>query len=282
MLRSHSKAIKIKTILLHLFVIGGVIISMMPFYWMVINSLKARNQVMVVPPRWWFDVPHWENYLKVFSQTNFGTGFLNSSFIAVVSTLGILFFSSLGGYAFAKYKFPGRDALFKFLLATMMIPDVAVLIPAYIFAVRINWVNTYKGMIVPGLASAFGIFTMRQYMYSIPDELLDAARIDGASEFRIFMTIVLPMSVPGLTTLAIFTFFSEWNSFLWPMIMIRSKDMYTLPLSLMLLESRAPQNVDYPVVFAASFLATIPTLLVFFLLQRNFTGQDVAEGSLKL
>ena len=282
MLRSHSKAIKIKTILLHLFVIGGVIISMMPFYWMVINSLKARNQVMVVPPRWWFDVPHWDNYLKVFSQTNFGTGFLNSSFIAVVSTLGILFFSSLGGYAFAKYKFPGRDALFKFLLATMMIPDVAVLIPAYIFAVRINWVNTYKGMIVPGLASAFGIFTMRQYMYSIPDELLDAARIDGASEFRIFMTIVLPMSVPGLTTLAIFTFFSEWNSFLWPMIMIRTKDMYTLPLSLMLLESRAPQNVDYPVVFAAAFLATIPTLPVFFLLQRNFTGEDMAEGSLKL
>jgi ABC-type glycerol-3-phosphate transport system permease component len=136
-------------------------------------------------------------------------------------------------------------------------------------------------MIIPGLASAFAIFTMRQFMYSIPDELLDAARIDGASEFQIFIKIVLPMSVPALTTVTIFTFFAEWNNFLWPMIMIRSKEMYTLPLSLMLLESRAPRNVDYPVVFAASVLATIPTLLIFFLLQRHFTGDDAAAGALK-
>ena len=272
----------IKSIWLHIFLVAGAFLSMMPFYWMVINSLKARDEVMVVPPRWWFDTPIFSNYLDVFSATNFSTGFLNSSFISTVSTLGILFFSALGGYAFAKYKFPGRDPLFKFLLATMMIPDIALLIPAYMFAVRIEWVNTYKGMIIPGLASAFGIFTMRQFMYAIPDELLDAARIAGASEFRIFMTIVLPMSVPGLTTLAIFTFFGEWNSFLWPMIMIRTKDMYTLPLSLMLLESRFPVDVDYPVVFAASVMATIPTLLVFFILQRHFTGDDIAAGALKL
>jgi len=281
MLRSHSKALKTKKIFLNLFLGIGVIISMMPFYWMIINSLKKRNQVMVLPPQWWFDTPQFENYIKVFTETNFATGFLNSAFISTVSTLGIVFFAALGGYAFAKFKFPGRDPLFKFLLATMMIPDVAVLIPAFMFMVKIGWVDTYKGMIIPGLASAFAIFTMRQFMYSIPDELLDAARIDGASEFQIFIKIVLPMSIPAITTVTIFTFFAEWNNFFWPMIMIRSKEMYTLPLSLMLLESRAPRNVDYPLVFAASVLATIPTLLIFFLLQRHFTGEDAIAGALK-
>ena len=282
MLRSNMMSNRIKGTLLHLFLLVGVVLSILPFYWMVINSLKARNEVLVVPPQWWFHKPIFSNYPRVFEATNFATGFLNSSFITIVSTLGILFFAALAGYAFAKFDFPGRDPLFKFLLATMMIPDIAVLIPGYMFMVKIHWVDTYRGLIIPGLASAFGIFIMRQFMYSIPDELLDAARIDGASEFRIFVKIVLPMSTPALTTLAIFTFFGRWNDFLWPVIMIRSKKLYTLPLSLMLLQSRFPQHVDYPVVFAAAVMATVPTLLLFFLLQRHFTGEDVIAGALKL
>ena len=186
----------------------------------------------------------------------------------------------MGGFAFAKYNFPGKGWLFAFLLGTMMIPGIVTLIPVFMVIVRIGWVNTYQALIVPGLASAFGIFLMRQYMLSIPDELLDAARIDGASDMRLFFQIALPMSIPPLVTLAIFTFFANWNDLFWPIIIIRTKDLYTLPLAILLLRTRFPLHVDYAVIFAASFLATVPTLLVFFVLQRYFQG-DILGGALR-
>ena len=191
-----------------------------------------------------------------------------------------LLFSAMGGFAFAKYDFPGRNPLFVFLLGTMMIPGVVTLIPIFMVIVSIGWVDTYQALIVPGLASAFGIFLMRQYMLTIPDELLAAARIDGAGDLRLFFQLALPMSVPPLITLAIFTFFANWNDLFWPIIIIRTAAHYTLPLTIMLLRSRFPLNVDYSVIFAASFMATIPTLLVFFWLQRHFTG-DVLSGALR-
>lgn len=269
-----------QTGLLHLFLLVGLSISIFPLYWMVISSLKAPGQIFTLPPQWFVTQPVWHNYVEVFQATNFTTGFLNSTFVTIVKTVFTLLFSAMGGFAFAKYDFPGRGWLFGFLLGTMMIPGIVTLIPVFMVIVRIGWVNTYQALIVPGLASAFGIFLMRQYMLSIPDELLDAARMDGAGDMRLFFQMALPMSIPPLVTLAIFTFFANWNDLFWPIIIIRTKDLYTLPLAILLLRSRFPLHVDYAVIFAASFLATLPTLLVFFFLQRYFQG-DVLGGALR-
>ena len=273
-------ATQLRRIFLYAILIIGVIISIFPLYWMVITSLQSRGETFVLPPHLFVTQPVWRNYLEVFEKTNFATGFLNSTFVTVVKTFFTLLFSAMGGFAFAKYDFPGRNPLFVFLLGTMMIPGVVTLIPIFMVIVSIGWVDTYQALIVPGLASAFGIFLMRQYMLTIPDELLAAARIDGAGDLRLFFQLALPMSVPPLITLAIFTFFANWNDLFWPIIIIRTASHYTLPLTIMLLRSRFPLNVDYSVIFAASFMATIPTLLVFFWLQRHFTG-DVLSGALR-
>ncbi len=270
----------LQSTLLHLFLLIGVTISIFPLYWMVVSSFKAPGQIFTLPPQWFVTDPQWSNYVEVFTATNFTTGLVNSTFITLVKTLFTLLFSAMGGFAFAKYDFPGRSWLFAFLLGTMMIPGIVTLIPMFMVIVRIGWVNTYQALIVPGLASAFGVFLMRQYMLSIPDELLDAARIDGAGDMRLFFQMALPMSIPPLVTLAIFTVFANWNDLFWPIIIIRTKELYTLPLAILLLRSRFPLHVDYAVIFAASFLATIPTLLVFFFLQRYFQG-DVLGGALR-
>jgi ABC-type glycerol-3-phosphate transport system permease component len=279
-LMSKGPARYLRATFLYAILITGTIISIFPLYWMVISSLQSRGETFVLPPTLWVSTPVWQNYLSVFEKTNFATGFLNSTFITVVKTFFTLLFSAMGGFAFAKYDFPGRHGLFVFLLGTMMIPGIVTLIPIFMVIVSLGWVDTYEALIVPGLASAFGVFLMRQYMLTIPDELIAAARIDGAGDLRIFFQLALPMSVPPLVTLAIFTFFANWNDLLWPVIIIRTAQHYTLPLTIMLLRSRFPLNVDYSVIFAASFLATLPTLLVFFLLQRHFTG-DVLSGALR-
>ncbi|RIK36513.1 MAG: hypothetical protein DCC55_27055 [Chloroflexi bacterium] len=281
MTASRRRQVRIlQSVVLHLFLLVGVAISIFPLYWMVVSSLKGPGQIFTLPPQWFVSEPVWQNYVEVFRATNFSTGFLNSSLITVVRTLFTLLFSAMGGFAFAKYDFPGRGWLFGFLLATMMIPGIVTLIPVFMVIVKIGWVNTYQALIIPGLASAFGVFLMRQYMLGIPDELLDAARMDGAGDMRLFWQLALPMSAPPLVTLAIFTFFANWNDLFWPVLIIRTKELYTLPLALMLLRSRFPLHVDYAVIFAASFLATIPTLLIFFLLQRYFQG-DILGGALR-
>ncbi len=271
---------RLRATFLYAFLIIGTIISIFPLYWMVISSLQSRGETFVLPPNLFVTEPIWRNYLTVFEKTNFTTGFLNSTFVTVVKTIFTLLFSAMGGFAFAKYDFPGRNGLFVFLLGTMMIPGIVTLIPIFMVIVSIGWVDTYQALIIPGLASAFGVFLMRQYMLTIPDELLSAARIDGAGDLRLFFQLALPMSMPPLVTLAIFTFFANWNDLFWPVIIIRTAAHYTLPLTILLLRSRFPLNVDYSVIFAASFMATIPTLLVFFLLQRHFTG-DVLGGALR-
>jgi ABC-type glycerol-3-phosphate transport system permease component len=277
---SSASTRRLRATFLYAVLIIGTIISIFPLYWMVISSLQSRGETFVLPPHLFVTTPVWENYLTVFEKTNFATGFLNSTFVTVVKTVFTLLFSAMGGFAFAKYDFPGRNGLFTFLLGTMMIPGIVTLIPIFMVIVSLGWVDTYEALIIPGLASAFGVFLMRQYMLTIPDELLSAARIDGAGDLRLFFQLALPMSMPPLITLAIFTFFANWNDLFWPVIIIRTAQHYTLPLTIMLLRSRFPLNVDYSVIFAASFMATIPTLLVFFWLQRHFTG-DILSGALR-
>jgi len=275
-----KRSLGLESVLIHMLLLIGVVICALPFYWMIVGSLMGKGGVFVKPPQWIPTVPRWSNYAKAFEQTNFATGIVNSTFISVTRTLFTLLFSSMAGFAFAKYDFPGRDALFAFLLGTMMIPGMVTMIPMFMIIVRIGWVDSYQALIIPGLASAFGTFLMRQYMYNVADEMIDASRIDGAGDFRMFFQIALPIAVPALTSLAIFTFFGNWNDLFWPIIIIRSKNMYTLPLSIMNLRGRFPVYVDYSVVFAASFMATIPTLIVFFSLQRYFVS-GIAAGAIK-
>lgn len=270
----------IESAVIHAVLLAGVVVCVLPFYWMIVSSLKGPGRIFVVPPEWWPHNPQWDNYARAFQQTNFATGILNSCFITFTKTFFTLLFSAMAGFAFAKYDFPGKDGLFAFLLSTMMIPGMVTMIPMFMIIVRIGWVDSYQALIIPGLASAFGTFLMRQYMYNVADEMIDAARIDGAGDFRMFFQIALPISVPALTSLAIFSFFSNWNDLFWPILIIRSKEMYTLPLSIINLRGRFPVYVDYSVIFAASFMATIPTLIVFFSLQRHFVS-GIAAGAIK-
>lgn len=273
-------SLAVEAVLMHTILLVGLLISIFPFYWMLMGSLKTRGEIFVVPPQLGLKNPHFENYLHVFIETNFGTGFLNSCFVTFTKTFCTLLFSAMSGFAFAKYDFPGKNGLFAFLLATMMIPGMVTFIPVFMVIVRIKWVDTYQALIVPGLASAFGTFLMRQYMFNVPDETIDAARIDGAGDFRLFFQIALPITVPALISLAIFTFFGNWNDLFWPIIIIRSREKYTLALSLMTMRSKFPKYIDYSVILAASVLATLPTLVVFVLLQRHFVS-GITTGALK-
>jgi ABC-type glycerol-3-phosphate transport system permease component len=204
---------------------------------------------------------------------------VNTTFLAIVSVILQVWFCALAGYTFAKLRFAGRDRLFVGVLATMMIPLGVGMIPNFIIMARIGWVDTYLPLIVPGIANAFGVFWMRQYCLSLPDELLDAARVDGTGEFGIFWRIVLPIIRPALASLAIFVFLSSWNDFLQPLVFLRSEDKYTVQLWLSIVSRQ--QNVSQPaIVMAGSLLASIPIVVLFASLQRHFIA-GLTAGSVK-
>jgi ABC-type glycerol-3-phosphate transport system permease component len=223
--------------------------------------------------------PSLENFETLFARSMFGRGILNSAFLAIVSVILQVWFCALAGYTFAKLRFRGRDALFIGILTTMMIPLGVGLIPNFIIMARIGWVDTYRALIIPGIANAFGIFWMRQYCFSVPDELLDAARVDGAGEFGIFSRIVLPVIRPALASLAIFVFLSSWNDFLSPLVFLRSEDKFTVQLWLSIVEKQL--NVSQPaIVMAGSLLASVPIIILFVALQRHFIA-GLTAGSVK-
>jgi cellobiose transport system permease protein len=206
----------------------------------------------------------------------------NSFFIAVAETVAILLASSLAGFAFAKYRFPGRNGLFIFLLATMMLPGQVTIIPLYLIMVRLQWLNTYASVIVPNMVSAFGIFLMRQYTSSaMPDELVDAARIDGASFFGIYWRIALPIVVPGLTVLGLLTFMNSWNSYLWPLLMLDRPEAQTIPVALgQLVGTAQTEETLYGALIAGTTLGTLPLVILFLVFQRFFVS-GIMSGALK-
>uniref|UniRef100_A0A831TA72 Carbohydrate ABC transporter permease n=1 Tax=Thermorudis peleae TaxID=1382356 RepID=A0A831TA72_9BACT len=259
---------------------AGAIAMMLPFIWMVLSSLMAPHEIMARPLVWFPARPQFENYARLAEVVPLGRMYLNSLIVTIAITAGVLFTSSLAGYGFAKFRFPGRDTLFISVLATMMIPFFVVLIPVFYLVSRLGWVDSYLGLIVPNLVTAFGIFFMRQYILSLPDELLDAARIDGASEFGIYWRIVLPLCGPALGALAILAFVYHWNSFLWPLIVVRSPELWTIPLGLnsLLIYASSPEVVNLQM--AGATLAIIPVLIVFVLLQRWFV-QGISLTGLK-
>ena len=251
-----------------------------PLVWMVSTSLKTYEELYVWPPRLLPTFPAWENYPRAWNYSPFGRFFLNSALVAVCVTVGELLTSSLAGYVFARMRFPGRDRLFLLYLGTLMIPSQVTLVPLYLLMSALGAVNTYYALILPGLASAYGTFLMRQYMLTTPRELEDAARVDGANHPTIYWRITLPQCGPVLATLGILTFLGNWNSFLWPLIVTNKDAIRTVPIGLAYFTS-IPETVGLPqwqLYLAAATFSMIPTLIVFLLGQRYFVRGITMSG----
>lgn len=254
----------------------GSIAMVAPFYWMVLTSLKNKSEIVRIPPSFFPESFTFANYVEAWERLNFPILLRNSTFLALAMALLILLSSSLAGYVFAKIQFPGRDLLFVVILSSMMIPFNVVMIPLFLLVVKLHWANTYWGIMIPGVFSSFGIFLMRQFMSTLPDELLDAARIDGASEFRIFRSIVLPLSTSPLAALGVLTFMGQWDSFLWPLIVLTRGDLFTLPVGLALFNNRF--YTEYGPLLAGATVSVIPILIVFLSAQRLFIESVALQG----
>lgn len=263
---------------LYLGLIISSIIMLVPFYWMLNTSFKLESDVFAYPLEWIANPATFKNYVDIWMRLPFARFLVNSTFVAVAVTISNVFFCTLAGYAFSKMRFPGRDKIFFVLLLTLMVPFQVNLIPLYKIMDIFKWIDTYWALIVPGAASVFGLYLMRQYIKAIPDELLDSARVDGCSEFGIFWRIVAPLSLPGVSTLAIFTFMESWNGFLWPMIITSSMNMRTLPVGVALLQEYHTTN--WTQIMAGSTVAALPMIIVFLFMQRQFI-EGLTAGAVK-
>ncbi|MGW8482575.1 carbohydrate ABC transporter permease [Microbacterium sp. NPDC055903] len=257
----------------------GVLVTMAPFIWMYLGSVKTQQELIRRPPTWWPETFTWDNFVTWFTRLDFGTFFFNSVVVAFFTVAGTLLFCSMVGYALAKLEFPGKGLLFVLVLVTLMVPGVVTFIPLFVVISNLGLVSTYPALILPFLAGPMGVFLMRQFINEIPDALIEAARIDGAGEVRIFATIVLPLCKPALATLAILTFLGSWNNFLWPLVVAQSESMYTLPVALSLY-SVGQNATNYGVLLAGSVLVITPVLLLFIALQRYFV-QGIAVTGIK-
>jgi len=262
----------------YLFLIVGATVMLIPFAWMILSSMMTTSEILARPLTWFPAHPGFDAYRGLRDAIPLGRMYLNSMFVTTTTTLGILLTSSLAGYGFAKFQFPGRDVLFLIVLATMMIPFFVVLIPIFWMISKFGWVDSYPGLIVPNIATAFGIFLMRQYMLSLPDEVLDAARVDGASEFEIYWRIVLPLSTPVIGALTILAFVYQWNNFLWPLVVARSDTMWTVPVGLNSLRVYASSAQVINMQMAGATLGIVPLVAVFLVLQRYFVRGIALTG----
>jgi ABC-type glycerol-3-phosphate transport system permease component len=267
------------TLLLHLVIIVVSCFMVLPFVWMVSTSLKLPQETFGYPPVLFSQNSTLIHYTFLIQQRNLLLITWNTFFVAGAATLLSLFFCSLGGYGFAKFRFPGREPLFAFLLATMVIPAAVTMIPVFVIMRQLGWVNTFLPLIVPGAASAFGIFFMRQYISTINDELMDAARIDGAGEFGIYWRIIVPIITPGLTSLGLIFFMSSWNNYLGPLIYLKSPDKFTLPLAIFQFGG-AVGLTNYNAQMAMSVISIIPLLIIFLAFQRRFV-EGITAGAVK-
>lgn len=269
----------INNFFLHLSLLFGIILSLFPFYWLVIMSTNKSSDIFKFPPKLIFGDQLMTNIHNVLANINFFGSFVNTVFVSVASTVLVLFFCSLAGFSFAKYNFPGKKILFILLLATMMIPAQLSLVPSFIIMQKLGWVGTFKALIVPGMVNAFGIFWMRQYTQgAIHDDLLNAGRIDGCNHFRLFWNVAIPILRPALAFLGIFTFIGSWNDYLWPLIILNNPNKYTLQITLSQLNGI--YTTDYALVMAGTLMATLPLIFMFLLVSRQFIS-DIAAGAVK-
>ncbi|MBA2595714.1 MAG: carbohydrate ABC transporter permease [Chloroflexia bacterium] len=253
---------------------------MVPFLWMVSTSFKGIDEVYAFPPSFVPELLRWSNYVEAWQAVPFSRFFFNSLFVAAATTVAVVLTSSMAGYSFARLRYPGRDLLFLAYLATIMIPFPVLIIPLFILMRQLGLVDTLAGLILPAAFTAWGTFLMRQFMLTIPREIEEAARMDGASFWRIYLQIIMPLSRPVVATLGIFTFLGSWNDFLWPLIMISSGENKTLPLGLTMFQSQIPIKTPWQLVMAAATFSVLPVLIVFVLGQKYYV-RGIATTGLK-
>ncbi len=263
---------------LYIFLIITALVTLAPFFWMVSASFMLDGHASSYPPRFIPDQFTLIQYKTLFLRLNITRNFFNSLFLSIAVTIISLFLNSMAGYAFAKYKFKGKNRLFNFLLSSMVIPAQVTMLPLFLMLKELGFINTYMAIIIPGLANIFGIFLIRQYALSIPDSLIESARMDGATDFEIYRLIIIPLCIPILTTLAIFTFMTTWNDFLWPLIALTDNSMYTLPVALANLMGE--HTKDPELMMAGSVITIIPVIIVFLALQRYYI-RGIMMGSVK-
>lgn len=273
-----KQPISLKKSLIYGALVGVSFVLLLPFAWMVSTSLKGNEAIFSIPPEWIPKSFRWENYAEVFDRMPFLLYLRNTTFITVLTIIGTVGSSATVAYAFACLRWPGRDALFIFVIATMMLPLQVIMIPLFVLFKEFGWLNTFKPLIVPAFlgGGAFNIFLLRQFFLTLPKELFDAARIDGASEWRIFRTIALPLSRPALITVALLTFMGSWNDFLGPLIYLSDQSKNTLALGLALFSGQ--NTTDWGVLMAASILMMLPAVLLFFFFQRYFIKGFTMSG----
>lgn len=264
---------------LYLLLASAAAVTALPFYWMFVLASHDRSTIFRIPPPLWFGDDVLDNYTRLLQAVPFWRSAWNSVYASVMATLTTLFFCSLGGFGFAMYDFAGKEPLFAFLVSTLMIPGLLGIIPYYLVIKWLGWLNLPRALYVPGMASAFGIFLMRQYIASaIPGELLDAGRIDGLSEFRLYSDVVLPLIKPALGTLGIITFVGQWNNFLGALVVLKEREAYTLPLALRSLQGLI--STDWGALMLGTALSVLPLLVAFAIGSRRII-EGLTAGSLK-
>lgn len=282
--RTHNRTPRMMSFsqfLIWLLVSLGMILSAFPFYWMFVQATQSPHDIFRVPPPLWFGREAFRNYEQVLEVIPFWRNFFNSVFVSTTQTALILFFCTLAGYAFAMYDFPGKQKLFLFMLATMMIPGIVQTVPWFMMMRWIGWVDDFRGLIIPGAVSAFGVFWMRQYTEgTVPPELLDAARIDGCPEHMILFRVVFSLLKPALGALGIMTFMGSWNNFMQPLILLRDTKKFTLPVALSLLKGDPYRGTNYAVLMAGTAMAVIPVIVVFLAASKRFIA-GLTAGAVK-
>ncbi|MBD2846885.1 carbohydrate ABC transporter permease [Paenibacillus sp. IB182496] len=265
---------------MHGLLVLGAIVSTFPFYWMLVVATNDAGAVFHVPPLLTLSDQLFANFERALERSEFFQALGNSVFVSGTVTLSVVFFCTLAGYAFAKYSFPLKRLLFALVLGTLFVPTQLSVLPTYVIMAELQWIDTFRALIVPAMVNAFGIFWMRQYISAaVHPELIEAGRIDGCGHFRIFRTIAVPVITPAMATLGILTFMNTWNDFFWPLVVLKDKSRYTIQIALQQLFTTR-DGLDYGMIMAATFAATLPLLLVFLLLSRWFIA-GLTSGAIK-
>lgn len=279
---NYFESVRLKRKISKVFILGililGCIIIMSPLIWMIDTSLKTMTEIMSYPPAIFPKVFHWDNYVKAVQSFPFFLYLRNTLFITVFVVFGNALCNTFVAYGFAKIKFPGKKILFALVLSTMMIPGFVTMIPQYVFFSKLGWLNTYFPLIVPAFfGNAFFIFLLRQFFMGIPNDFIDAAKIDGANHFYIWRKIAIPMAKPAIATVAIFSFNGAWNDFLGPLLYVNNESLYTLQIGLNTFKSQI--SVQWNYLMAASLLVSAPVIILFFIFQKYFIeGMDITAG----
>ena len=254
------------------------VLTLLPLYWIGVSAFQPPSVVISFPPSLYPSPPTWINFARLFNSSLILRWLLNSMIVTAAITLSHVFLGTLAGYTLAKKRFPGRQVIFWTVISLMLVPRQLTIIPLYAMIIRLDWVNTYKALIVPALIGPFSIFLMKQFLQTLPSELMDAARIDGCSEWGVFRRVVLPLAKPGMGVLGIFTFMGTWNEFLWPLIVTNSTSMMTLQIGLNSLQNSF--YTDYGLLMAGAAVSAVPMIIVFIMFQPYFV-RSVTIGAIK-